>query len=144
MTITEIINKILKEGTDNIFFQLIRYTFVGGIAFLVDFGTLAFLTEYFKVHYLISAIFGFTLGLIVNYILSISWVFNQRTVENKFLEVLLFSIIGVIGLGFNELFIWIFTDKVEIYYLYSKIITTVIVYIWNFFARKYLLFNKHI
>ncbi len=31
-----------------------------------------------------------------------------------------------------------------IYYLLSKIITTIIVYFWNFFARKIILFNKEI
>tara|TARA_B100000959_G_C14770697_1_gene537354 strand:- start:204 stop:653 length:450 start_codon:yes stop_codon:yes gene_type:complete len=144
MTINEIINKVFKEETDNTFFQLIRYTVVGGVSFLVDFGTLAFCTEYFGIHYLVSAIIGFTLGLTTNYILSIVWVFHHRAISNKLFELLFFIIIGLIGLGFNELFIWILTDKVELHYLVSKIITTIIVYLWNFFARKYLLFNKQI
>jgi putative flippase GtrA len=48
---------------------------------------------------------------------------------------------GVVGLGFNDLFMWIFTDRCGIYYLLSKVITTAIVYFWNFFARKYILFK---
>ncbi len=136
------INEIFKKETNNTFFQLIRYTFVGGVAFLADFGTLAFFTEYFNIHYLVSAIIGFTVGLTVNYILSITWVFNQRAVSNKSLELLIFIIIGLVGLVFNELFLWFFTDKVEIHYLLSKIIATIIVYFWNFFARKHFLFNK--
>ena len=144
MLISEIITKIFKEETDNTFFQLIRYTVVGGISFLVDFGALAFCTEYFGIHYLVSAIIGFTLGLITNYTLSIAWVFNYRAISNKFFELFFFIIIGLIGLGFNVLFIWVLTDKVGLHYLVSKIITAIIVYLWNFFARKYLLFNKHV
>jgi putative flippase GtrA len=128
--------------TNSTFLQLFRYTFVGGVAFIADFGTLYILTEYFKIHYLISAGISFILGLIINYFLSVKWVFNSRVLKNRMLEFLLFTLIGLIGLGLNELFLWILTDVLLIYYLLSKIFTTIIVYFWNFFARKFLLFRK--
>ena len=46
--------------------------------------------------------------------------------------------IGVIGLGLDTLFVWIFTDSLKIYYMLSKIISTILVFIWNFGARKLL------
>ena len=128
--------------TNNTLLQLFRYTFVGGFAFLVDFGTLFFLTEYVHTHYLVSAGIAFIIGLILNYILSVNWVFNNRTIENPFSEFLLFTLIGVVGLGFNEFFLWILTEVFVVYYLVSKIITSFLIYFWNFFARKILLFNK--
>jgi putative flippase GtrA len=133
---------VFKGNTNNIVLQLIRYGFVGSFAFLVDFGTLAFLTEFFHIHYLVSAGIAFILGLIINYYLSVKWVFNSRAMENRWLEFLLFSLIGLVGLGLNELFLWLLTDIMFIYYLLSKIITTFIVLFWNFFARKVVLFNK--
>jgi putative flippase GtrA len=133
---------VFKGQTDNTLIQFIRYTFVGGSSFLVDFGALYIFTEYFHFYYLYSAGLSFILGLITNYFLSVSWVFNNRVIKNKFLEFLFFSIIGLIGLGLNELFIWLLTDLMMIHYLISKIITTFIVYFWNFFARKIVLFNK--
>jgi putative flippase GtrA len=136
---------MLKLGTgktNSTLLQLFRYTFVGGFAFLIDFGTLIILTECFHINYLVSAAIGFTFGLVVNYLLSIRWVFNRRAYDNRILEFLLFGLIGIIGLGLNELFIWILTDLLVIYYVLSKIITTIIVYLWNFFARKVFLFNE--
>ena len=135
------IHSVIKGKTDNTFIQLIRYTFVGGLAFVIDFGTLFILTEYLNIHYLISAGIAFISGLIINYLISTKWVFSKRSYKNRNLEFLLFAFIGMAGLGLNELFMWIFTDLLLIYYLVSKIITTVIVYFWNFFARKFLLFN---
>jgi len=135
------IHSVIKGKTDNTFIQLIRYTFVGGLAFIIDFGTLFILTEYLNIHYLISAGIAFISGLIINYLISTKWVFSKRSYNNRNLEFLLFAFIGVAGLGLNELFMWIFTDLFLIYYLFSKIITTVIVYFWNFLARKFLLFN---
>jgi putative flippase GtrA len=136
------VQSIFIGETNSTLLQLFRYTFVGGVAFIADFGTLYILTEYFKIHYLISAGIAFILGLLINYFLSVKWVFNSRAMKNRMLEFLLFTLIGLIGLGLNELFLWILTDILLIYYLLSKIITTIIVYFWNFFARKFLLFKK--
>jgi putative flippase GtrA len=138
----DIIKSIFKGKADSTTLQLFRYTFVGGFAFLIDFSTLYILTEYFNIYYLLSAGIAFILGLITNYFLSVKWVFNARTMKNRYIEFLLFTLIGLIGLGLNELFLWILTDILLIYYLLSKIITTVIVYLWNFFARKFILFSK--
>lgn len=134
--------RIFREKTDNTLFQLIRYTFVGGFAFIVDFGTLFLLTEYLNLHYLVSAAIAFILGLVTNYFLSIGWVFTRHTVSDKRIEFIVFTLIGLAGLGLNELFLWLFTDLAGMYYLISKILTAVLVYLWNFFVRKLILFNK--
>jgi putative flippase GtrA len=134
--------QLLINKTNNTLVQLFRYTFAGGFAFIVDFGTLFILTEYLKIHYLVSAGIAFIFGLIINYYLSVKWVFNSRAMEKRWLEFLLFTLIGLVGLGLNELFLWMLTDILMIYYLLSKVITTFIVYFWNFFARKVILFNK--
>lgn len=135
------LGKLLKDGTDNTGIQLFRYGFVGGVAFLVDFGSLYFFTEFFGIYYLTSAAIAFLLGLITNYILSISWVFNKRTLNNIKVEFGVFTIIGIVGLTLNEVFIWAFTEKLQLYYLYSKIISAAIILFWNFFARKFTLFR---
>lgn len=133
---------IFRGKTDNTLLQLFRYTLVGGFAFLIDFGVLFALTEYLNLHYLVSAAIAFVAGLSVNYYLSTKWVFARRAIGNRIVEFTLFAFIGIIGLGLNELSMWIFTDILLIYYLVSKIITTIIIYLWNFTARKFILFNR--
>jgi putative flippase GtrA len=135
------IASILLAKTDKTLIQLFRYTFVGGIAYCVDFGSLFFLTEFVKINYLISAAIAFLLGLITNYLLSTLWVFSKRTMANKKMEFLVFSIIGLVGLGLNEALIWFFTELAGFHYLISKMFSTVVVFIWNFFARKKMLFS---
>lgn len=128
--------------TDKLLLQLVRYTFVGGLAFVVDFSLLYILTEYCHLYYIVSATISFIAGLLVNYIISILWVFRGYSSTNRFQEFLYFALIGVIGLGLNAGLLWLITDCLGIYYLLSKLATAVIVYLWNFFARKYLLFSK--
>lgn len=136
------VRSVFKGKTNNTLLQLFRYTFVGGFAFLIDFGVLFILTEYFNFHYLVSAGIAFIIGLTVNYFLSVTWVFNNREIENRLLEFVMFSLIGLIGLGLNEVLMWMLTDIWVTYYLLSKVITAFIVYFWNFIARKAMLFNK--
>ncbi|MBI5680415.1 MAG: GtrA family protein [Methanobacterium sp.] len=135
------IDKLIKNQTDNTHIQFFRYIFVGGIAFIVDFGSLFILTQYFGIYYLFSAAIAFILGLIANYALSIKWVFNKRTLNNIWSEFTIFTVIGVIGLGLTVLFMWFFTEYITLYYLFSKIITASLVLFWNFSARKITLFR---
>ena len=130
-------NKLLIAPTNNIFYQFVRYTFVGGLAFIVDFGLLYVLTEYLNLYYVVSATLSFIAGLLVNYFISITWVFAKAGASKHLAS------IGIIGLLLNALILWFITESFDIYYMYSKLIAAVIVYLWNFLARKYFLFSKN-
>lgn len=125
-----------------LFYQLMKYGVVGGIAFIVDYGSLYLLTEFAGVHYMLSAAIAFILGLICNYILSTSWVFGESKISNKMAEFIGFAVIGVLGLLLNELIIYVSTDLIGLHYMVGKIISTAIVFFWNFFARRYLIFKS--
>ena len=122
--------------------QLLKYGVVGGIAFIVDYGLLLFLTEVCGFHHLVSAAISFIAGLAVNYILSQRYVFTEKRFSDWRIEFLIFSIIGVVGLGLNELIIYLLTDILGIHYMLGKLTSTVIVFLWNFIARKVLVFSK--
>ncbi|MEE9190982.1 MAG: GtrA family protein, partial [Candidatus Neomarinimicrobiota bacterium] len=102
----KMLKKLLVNNTDDTLIQLFRYTFVGGVAFIFDFGSLFILTEYFKIYYLVSAAIAFIIGLTINYLLSITWVFFKHSIKSKHFEFFIFAFIGVIGLALNEFFIW--------------------------------------
>jgi putative flippase GtrA len=135
------LKSFISAKSDKTSVQFFKYVFVGGIAYCVDFGSLFFLTEVVKIHYLVSAAIAFILGLLTNYALSIFWVFSKRTLANKRTEFLIFSMIGLVGLGLNEVIIWLFTESMHFHYLISKIFSTVVVFLWNFTARKKILFS---
>ncbi|HLH40233.1 MAG TPA: GtrA family protein [Bryobacteraceae bacterium] len=88
---------LLLGASESTSIQFARYTVVGGIAFAVDFGVLFLLTRFAGIYYLTSATISFVLGLAVNYALS------RRTMSNATLEFTMFALIGVAGLGLNEL-----------------------------------------
>lgn len=137
-----LLNKLFKDETDNLFLQFFRYGFVGGFSFLVDFFLLYFFSDFCGIYYLISAVLSFIISLIVNYILSIYWVFNKNKLNNKVLEFNLFALIGIVGLVFTEILLYLFTDVLGMYYLVSKIFSTIIVLFWNFLARRVMFYGN--
>ena len=137
------IDKLFKDPTDNIFIQLFRYIFVGGTAFVVDFFFLYFFSDICGIYYLISAIFSFIISVLVNYVMSTKWVFNQDNIENKVVEFNMFMLISTIGLVFTEILLYFFTDICGLHYLISKIISAIIVLFWNFLARRVMFYGRN-
>ncbi|MDR0618350.1 MAG: GtrA family protein [Bacteroidales bacterium] len=121
--------------------QFLRGMLVGGVCVLSDMLILYLLVQLADIHYLLANTAAFFTGTVLNYILSITWIFTSHGNYSRQKEFIIFCIIGAIGLALNSLFMWIFTDYLGIYYMNSKIITTILVYIWNFFSRKHILFD---
>lgn len=135
----------LLSPSKNIFEQLVRYCFSGGLAFVVDFGLLWFVTDILHAHYLIGAFFGYTAGLIITYLLSIKWIFSERKFsKQQGAEFVIFTIIGLCGLLLTQGCMYVFTEFVfgTNHYLYSKLLTAVLVSLFNFVMKKILLFTR--
>ena len=116
--------------------QILKFGVVGGLAFIIDYGILMFLTEVFHINYLISTTISFIVSVIFNYIMSIFWVFDVDENKNRTTVFSVFIILSVIGLLLNDLFMWVFVDGMSIHYLIAKIIATLLVMIYNFITRK--------
>ena len=121
--------------------EFIRYFIASAIALVVDAGSLYLLTDVAGLPYLYSGAIAFILGLTVIYVLSVTWVFDRRVLRDPKAEFLLFAVIGIVGLGINEAVLWVATDVIGLYYLISKVLSVILVFSWNFGARKYALFR---
>lgn len=116
--------------------QIIKFGFVGGTAFIIDAGVLFILTDFCEIHYLVSGAISFTVSVIYNYILSVKWIFDINKNVKKSQELIIFVGLSIIGLGINQIIMWVAVDFIHIYYMISKIIATSIVMIYNFITRK--------
>jgi len=134
------------EKYKNLIFEFLRYIIVGGSAFIIDFLTMYLFKEFiFKGQHLYCAVFlGYTIGLVYNFVLSCLYVFKDgfKKIKNKEIQsFIIFTVIGIIGLGLTEILMYCFVDLLNIYYLLSKIITGAIVVFWNYIARKIIIFK---
>lgn len=133
--------------------EFLRYAVVGGIAFLFDAGTLVFWREIIfkgdgsEAVMAISVAAGFTIGLIINYLLSLALVFKSAEQQKKGKTVkafVIFVVIGLIGLGLTELGMYIGVKIVGsdgFWYLLIKCFVAGVVLVWNYIGRKIFVFK---
>lgn len=133
-----------------LFFEFMRYAVVGGISFLADAGTLAFFQERIfsaetKSGLYFSTAIGFLVGLIINYLLSIFFVFRKSENRNNgrnLQSFLIFTVVGVIGLGLTELGMYVGTKLLCLHYILTKILVAGLVLVWNYIGRKIFVFER--
>ena len=122
--------------------QALRFCVVGIICTIIDFAVLILLREVFGVNYLIANIAAFTVSVIVNYILSMRYVFQGKKDSSKVKEFIIFVILSAIGLGLNEFLMWLCVSTFGMNYILGKVIATGIVMVYNFFSKKIFLEEK--
>lgn len=139
---------LFLSPTQNGFVKFFRYCFVGGIAFIVDYTVFSITCILLGKSNLITVLattLGFCCGLIVNFLLSKKFVFTENASCNtKHGEFIWYTIIGIIGWGLNVLLMLVATDWIfQINRYIAKIIVALIVLVYNYVARKIILYSKN-
>ncbi len=129
--------------------EFLRYCVVGGIAFFADFGALVAAEELLLKDYslgvYIATVLGFVVGLTVNYLLSLWFVFVQKKDRGKGRSVgafIVFGVVGLLGLFWAGLGMWIGIELMSWNYMIVKVLVTGAVLFWNYLGRKLLVFNS--
>lgn len=148
----------------NLFAQIMKFGVVGvlcfGIDYIIGISVMNIIVrlggeQLFKLASMAGSALGFTVSVIINYILSFKFVFERKEDMDRRKEFAAFLVLSVIGLGLNQLIIWIcvgplygnvaFLQEVlnyDLAYTGAKVIATAIVMVYNFITRKLFLENK--
>jgi putative flippase GtrA len=124
--------------------QLIKFGIVGVISTALDYGLMVLFTEGFGIFYLLSSTLSYAISLIFNYFASMKFVFRSREDMGRLREFVTFTLLCLMGMGLNQLILWLIVEKCGIYYMISKILATVVVMVWNFVTRKLFLEERDI
>ncbi len=119
-----------------IILQFCKFGIVGLLCFLIDYGLMVALTETTNLSYFSSCGISYTTSVVVNYILSMRFVFKGKDGMSKFMEIVVFIILSIIGLAFNQLIMWIAVETFQIFYAVAKILATMMVTVYNFISKK--------
>jgi len=117
------------------FAELVRFCFVGGLSFLVDYSLLFALTEWAGLYYLYSSAISFGVSVVFNYWLCVAYVFKGAGRQTT-RQAAIFFVTGVMGLGLNQLCMWFFVAVTGFHYMLAKIFATAIVTVWNYFTKR--------
>lgn len=121
--------------------ELVRSLIVAVIALAADWGILA-LVNGIVVSPVLSSAMGFATGLVVNYLLSVTWAFRHRALSNRRVEFVIFFLIGVVGLGLTVAVVGFGVNWLNLNIHVAKAASVVIGFGWNFGVRKAILFTS--
>jgi putative flippase GtrA len=122
----KIIDKLIK---------MIQFGIVGGSMLILNVVILYLLTSLFGIYYIISAILSslFLTGL--SFYFNENWTFNSitnYTYKKMRHRVVSYYLVSSSGISLNIIILFLLTNYANLYYLYSSIIASFLVYLWNF------------
>ena len=134
--------------------EALRFAVTGGICFLIEFAALVGLRDGLGLDTLIATPAAFLISVIVNYAMCVRWVFPAAG-EQRNAARLGFLLTSVMGLLLNEglmlLFRTVFGEDGVlltmggfslVQYMVNKVLATLIVMIWNYFTKRWILYRK--
>ena len=122
--------------------QFGKFAIVGLTSLAVDYALLMFLVEACEADLFFSTTVSFIVSVIINYVLSMKYVFDHREGMSRKREFTIFAILSAVGLGLNDLYMFVGVTMLNIGYQAMKLISTFLVTWYNFFSRKKFLSNN--
>lgn len=113
-----------------------RFALVGLASLAVEYALLLLFVESWHMDYMLGTTFAFTASIAVNYALSLHYVFDHREGMSRGREFTIFAALSAVGLGLNDLYMYVGVGMLNIGYQVMKLIATFFVTWYNYFSRK--------
>lgn len=115
-------------------FKFLKFCIVGSLGLGIDFG-LTFLTkEKARWNKYVANSIGFICAATSNFYINKFWTF-QDTDPDQLIQYSKFILIALIGLGINNLIIYLLINKRQMKFYWAKLVAVGVVVMWNFIAN---------
>jgi putative flippase GtrA len=122
--------------------KIVRYALVGGTAAVVDFVIFLVFAKLMGFNYLWVGAVGFVVATAVNYVLSIRHVFTAGVRFRREMEIALVFAVSLVGLGLNQLILYLGIGRLGMEMLLTKLLATGSVFLWNYGMRNHFVFRQ--
>ncbi len=136
------------------FSEVVKFLVSGGICFIIQYVLLVILRDKAGLPTLLAFFFAFLIAAVANYILSVLWIWPSAKGSDNATKAGFF-ITSAIGLGLNELLLWllnlIFGEDQVLFtllgreismYKINACVTAGLVMVWNFFTKRAILNSR--
>ena len=138
----EFIGMLFNSGpSEDKFIQITRFIIAGGSTASLDFILYWFFVQVIGWHYILAVTISFVVASTVNYYLSIIWVFFNGKYKSLMSEYLIFLFFTALGLLLNYIILYAGIELLKINNLYARILSIIIVTIFNFVTKKFIVFK---
>ncbi len=119
---------------------LLKFGIVGASGVVVDFGVTWLLKEKVKMHKYGANSLGFMLAASNNFIWNRIWTFQSSNPDIA-AQYLVFILVSLGGLAFNNAALWYFHEKRKLPFYVSKVLAVFVAMFWNFLGYKFFAFR---
>jgi putative flippase GtrA len=121
--------------------KFLKFAAVGLSGLLVDYAFTYLFKEIFKFQKYVANSIGFTIAASSNYVFNRIWTFESSN-PDIVIEYSEFLIISLIGLGLNNLILWLIISRFKINFYVAKFFAICVVTLWNFLANFFITFAQ--
>lgn len=133
--------ELLRPKLMVIFHESWKYFLVSAVSLAADLALFWVLVEKAHVYYLIANVVSVSAGLVVNYVLSVAFVFKERRLKSRWAEFVGFVIIGALGLAVNEAGVAVLIGMARLPIVIGKVGAAGVSFVFNFVVRRVVLFT---
>lgn len=135
--------KYIKKWLDYIDIRgLFIYLFIGFSATLVEWLLFWLSTFYLDIHYLVATTIAMFFSTFANWVLGRLILFQKipgKTITAEIIQIYLVSMVGWLA---NMFLMWLMVDCIKMHQMSSKMITTGIVFLYNYCIRKIFIYRN--
>ena len=131
--------------------EIIKFAFTGGVCFLIEWLALTVMVEWLTLDVNLATPLAFLISVVINYLLCVRWVFDgakdgDRKAQMGFIVTSLLGlainslVMLALGLLFDEhaVLLQAFGLTLKVYQV-NKVVATLVVMVWNYFTKRWLL-----
>lgn len=132
------INSIVRNINNIRFF---RYGLAGVLSYLINIAVTYLLTTFLNIYYFYSYLIAFSIVTIFNFTFSLKYIFSVKgNITNRFIRYIIFLTLFSLTNVFSVKFI---TEELNLYYIVSITIVTIILFIFKYFIYKKFVFFEY-
>ncbi len=130
-------SRISENGMSS---KFIKFVLVGAFATLVQYFLLILLVELIDFDAVFSSLGAYLFSGVINYALNYRFTFRRRSSHSR--PASRFVLLVLVGASMNAGLMYILIEQAKVYYLFSQLLTTAFVLIFNFFLSNYWVFTE--
>lgn len=120
--------------------KFLKFCVVGTTGMVIDFGTTWLLKERVKINKYVANSTGFIFAASSNYLINRIWTFQSHDPQIV-TQYFSFILISLVGLGINNLVIYILNGRMKYNFYLSKLFAIIVVTLWNFLMNLFITFR---
>ena len=113
-----------------------KFALVGFASLAVEYLFLGYFLQALNMNYLMATTIAFIISIVVNYVLSMRYVFSHKQDMSRRREFTIFAVLSAIGLGLNDLYMFVGVSILNIGTMAMKLISPFFVTWYNYFSRR--------